>query len=378
MLAVVGAAFAATSGALLKNKADTKKYAKELNLLKQETSNAQGLLEETTTALRQEQLKVLQTARVLRETQLKQAATEEALVQLSQQNVGENATLLEKLILYEQDIERLKHDSSELEQQLATVRTVKEKDGVERDEELRGWISELLRMLSSHKQGEIATQEFVAQLVGLVNAMGDIAGLEEISPLEFILRDCAYKSLAGSAEGTPVKGSSGVFVDWEDRLRLALSSPNYLAKLMQTGAEASSAQIENTDSSYANTFEARLPMRLPLTPVNRRLNLTADEPKAVPQSKLKENSTDLGNSLPTSQMSAEFPTKKPVKAANSVSSSVLDSEGNIRLTNNKNTARVARKPAKAKISMDMSLDDSVGHKEHGFNDGEGGGQLYLR
>jgi len=107
--------------------------------------------------------------------------------------------LLEKLILYEQDIERLKHDSSELEQQLATVRTVKEKDGVERDEELRGWISELLRMLSSHKQGEIATQEFVAQLVGLVNAMGDIAGLEEISPLEFILRDCAYKSLAGSA-----------------------------------------------------------------------------------------------------------------------------------------------------------------------------------
>jgi hypothetical protein len=309
---------------------------------------------------------------------LKQAATEEALVQLSQQNVGENATLLERLILYEQDIKRLKHDSSELEQQLATVRTVKEKDGVERDENLRRWISELLRMLSAHKQGEIATQEFVAQLVGLVNAMGDIAGLEEISPLEFILRDCAYKSLAGSAEGTPVKGSSGVFVDWEDRLRLALSSPNYLAKLMQTGAEASSAQIENTDSSYAKTFEARLPMRLPLTPVNRRLNLSADESKAAPQSKLKESSTDLENALPTSQMSAELPTKKPVKAANSVSPSVLDSEGNIRLTNNKNNARVARKPAKAKISMDMSLDDSVDRKEHGFNDGEGGGQLYLR
>eukprot|EP00959_Pyramimonas_sp_CCMP1952_P403738 8460382-Pyramimonas_sp.AAC.1 len=115
---------------------------------------------------------------------------------------------------------------------------------------LKKWISDLLGMLNAHKDGAIPTAEFVAQLVALLNDMGTTAGVDEISPMEFMVRECA-KSLAGSVQGslaaTPTKGGAGMFDDWEDKLRLALSSPTYLAKLMQAGGASDVAQIENTE-----------------------------------------------------------------------------------------------------------------------------------
>uniref|UniRef100_A0A7S0N6Z0 Uncharacterized protein n=1 Tax=Pyramimonas obovata TaxID=1411642 RepID=A0A7S0N6Z0_9CHLO len=382
MFAVVGAAVAATSGALLKNKADCKKYAKELNQLKEETVKAQELLEKTTMELRQEQLKALQTAQALQTVQLKHAATEEALVQLSQKNVGENTDLMQKLIMYEQDIARLRQASRELEMQLEEVRAVKQKDDKEHEEKLKKWISELLGMLRAHKDGAIPTAEFVAQLVTLLNDMGTLAGVEEISPMEFMVRECA-RSLAGSVQGsanaTPQKGNANVFFDdWEDKLRLALSSPTYLAKLMQAGGGSDVGQLENTE------VQPRVPMRLPLTPVNRRLVLAEDDAKATQPKGLTADAEK-----PLIQPREVADTVQPKKAAAKDTGSTVDSEGNVRATKGaeKKKSLVGRKPAnKAKIVLDLSLEEPSNTMDSGFaledfkdsDTSEKVGRLFLR